>query len=177
MHLPIGPLIRVSSMILEYFGLIEGVNTNVTKLLHQAFNSAKANLEYALNTTGQNRIDYIKQARTEFNQAITVEENENKILALVGLAMCQHLLGDTDNAIITYDKISSVSLTKAEKNKFLVKKNAVIMGINIIRPFLVDGRVFGAPNPLPLDFSLSERIACLEALKKDALGRKTKILQ
>ena len=84
MSVPVGTMLQVASKIAEYFGLIEGVNTHVTKLLHQAFNSAKANLEYARYTTEQNQIDYIKQARIEFNQAVAVEENENKILALVG---------------------------------------------------------------------------------------------
>lgn len=46
MPVPIGPMIGAASKIAEYFGLIEGVNTKVTKLLHQAFNSAKANLEF-----------------------------------------------------------------------------------------------------------------------------------
>ena len=33
MPLPIGPMIGAASKIAEYFGLIEGVNTKVTKLL------------------------------------------------------------------------------------------------------------------------------------------------
>lgn len=177
MSVPVGSMVGVASKIAEYFGLIEGVDTKVTKLLHQAFNSAKANLEYARNATGKNQMDYIKQARVEFNQAVAVEENENKILALVGLAMCQHLLGDTDNAIATYNRISSVSLTRAEKNKFLMRKNAVIIGFNIIKPFF-GWRVLGYPQrPIPLDFSLSERIYCFDALKRDALDKKIKLLQ
>ena len=48
MSAPIGPMIGVASKIAGYFGLIEGVNTKITKLLHQAFISAKANLEYAM---------------------------------------------------------------------------------------------------------------------------------
>lgn len=46
----------------------------MTKILHQAFNSAKMNLEYALHASGQNQIEYIRQARIEFNQAVSVEE-------------------------------------------------------------------------------------------------------
>ena len=34
MPVPIEPMIGVASKIAEYFGLIEGVDTKVTKLLH-----------------------------------------------------------------------------------------------------------------------------------------------
>lgn len=172
MPVPIGPMIGAASKIADYFGLIEGVNTKVTKLLHQAFNSAKANLEYARNTTGQNQIDYIKQARVEFNQAIAVEENENKILALVGLAMCQYLLGETSNANVTFDRISSVSLTRAEKNRYLARKNAI--RIAFLLPYNV---IIGDPLRPILDFSLSERKACFEAYKKETLNKRNKFLQ
>lgn len=120
MSVPIGAMIGVSSKIAEYFGLIEGVNTLITRLLHQAFNSAKSNLEYARNARGQAQIDYIKQARIEFNQAVAVEENENKLLALVGLSMCQYLLGDEYNSRKTLNMINDVELTRAEKTKYFV---------------------------------------------------------
>ena len=122
MPAPIGTILGASTKIAEYFGLINGVDTKITKLLHQAFNSAKANLEFARNTSGQNQTDYIKQARIEFNQAVSVEENENKVLALVGLSMCQYMLGDKYNACCTLDKIKSVELTKAELLKYGAKE-------------------------------------------------------
>lgn len=118
MAVPIGTIIGASTKIVEYFGLIEGVNTLITRLLHQAFNSAKSNLEYTRNASGQDQIDYIKQARIEFNQAVAVEENENKLLGLVGLSMCQYLLGDSYNSRQTLNKVKSVELTRAEVAKY-----------------------------------------------------------
>ena len=162
MSAPIGPMIGAASKIAEYFGLIEGVNTNVTKLLHQAFNSAKANLEYARNTTGQNQIDYIKQARVEFNQAVTVEENENKILALVGLAMCQYLLGEISNANVTFDKINDVTLTRAEKAKYIAKNLSVVLALGgLLLPFN----------------SLEERVVHFELIKRNGLNKRLDLLQ
>lgn len=164
MSLPIGPMIGAASKIAEYFGLIEGVNTKVTKLLHQAFNSAKANLEYARNATGQNQIDYIKQARVEFNQAVAVEENENKILALVGLAMCQYLLGETSNANVTFDRISSVTLTRAEIVKYTASRvvpSIVTLGASLLLPFN----------------SLEERVAYFELIKRNGLNKRLNLLQ
>lgn len=163
MSVPIGPMIGAASKIAEYFGLIEGVNTKVTKLLHQAFNSAKANLEYARNTTGQNQIDYIKQARVEFNQAVAVEENENKILALVGLAMCQYLLGETSNANVTFDRISSVTLTRAEIAKYTAP---------MVNPIIF----LGARLLLPFN-SLEERVQHFELIKRNGLNKRLNLLQ
>lgn len=162
MPVPIGPMIGIASKIAEYFGLIEGVNTKVTKLLHQAFNSAKANLEYAKNVSGQNRIDYIKQARVEFNQAVAVEENENKILALVGLAMCQDLLGETSNAHATFDKINDVVLTNAEIAKYsaLYVPSIISLGARLLLPF----------------GSLEERVMCFNAMKVNSINKRHKLL-
>lgn len=163
MSVPIGPMIGAASKIAEYFGLIEGVNTKVTKLLHQAFNSAKSNLEYARNATGQNQIDYIKQARVEFNQAVAVEENENKILALTGLAMCQYLLGETSNANVTFDKIKDVVLTKAEIAKYSAMdvSNVFMPGVCLLLPFN----------------SLAERITYFSAMKAISINKRNKLLQ
>ena len=163
MPVPIGPMIGAASKIAEYFGLIEGVNTKVTKLLHQAFNSAKANLEYARNATGQNQIDYIKQARVEFNQAVAVEENENKILALTGLAMCQYLLGETFNANVTFDKIKDVVLTRAEVAKYSALNVASIITL-------------GARLLLPFN-SLEERILHFNEVMVNSINKRNKLLQ
>lgn len=163
MPVPIGHMIGAASKIAEYFGLIEGVNTKVTKLLHQAFNSAKANLEYARNATGQNQIDYIKQARVEFNQAVAVEENENKILALTGLAMCQYLLGETFNANVTFDKIKDVVLTRAEVVKYSALNVASIITL-------------GARLLLPFN-SLEERILHFNEVMVNSINKRNKLLQ
>ncbi len=71
--LPVGGFINITGKIAEYFGLVEGVSTQVTKLVHQAFKSANDNLEYAKMTSGQNQIDYIKRAKDCFIGAVVVE--------------------------------------------------------------------------------------------------------
>ena len=136
MTVPVGTIIGAGTKIAEYFGLIEGVDSKITKLLHQAFNSAVANLEAACNSFGQNQIDYIKQARIEFNQSVQVEDNENKILALVGLSMCQFLLGDVLNSKKSYNKINSVELSKAEIVKYTAADvSRFSLPLNLLLPF------------------------------------------
>lgn len=86
--------INLTKAIGEYLGFIEGSNTMLQKLVHQSFQSVKLNFEYAYNTNGTKQIEYLKIARSEFIRAVSVEENEAKISALLGLAMCQHWLND-----------------------------------------------------------------------------------
>lgn len=109
--------INLAQSIAGYMGLIESVGGDVKKLLHQSFKSALQNLEYAQTATGQNQLDYIRTARERFIDAISVEQNERLISAIVGLAMCQHLLGDDKNVQMTLDRINSVELTLSEKTK------------------------------------------------------------
>lgn len=109
--------INLAQSIAGYMGLIESVGGDVKKLLHQSLKSALQNLEYARSATGQNQLDYIRAARERFIDAISVEQNESLISAIVGLAMCQHLLGDDKNVKVTLDRINSVELTLSEKTK------------------------------------------------------------
>lgn len=122
MVVPVGAIINISGKIAEYFGLIEGVDTKVTKLLHQAFNSARLNLLSAQNATGQNQIDYIKEAKNKFMEAISVEENENKVLAFAGLAMCQLFLKDETNAQLNIQRIDDVQLTTSAEFGAVVRE-------------------------------------------------------
>ena len=113
--------VNLSSSIAGYLGLIDNVNSNVKKLLHQSFVSAVQNLNYATTASGINQMEYIRRARDLFIDAISVEENENLISSYVGLAMCQHLLGDFQNSSMTIERIKDVKLTLSEKSKAVSK--------------------------------------------------------
>lgn len=113
--------VNLSSSIAGYLGLIDSVNSSVKKLLHQSFVSAVQNLNYATTASGTNQMEYIRHARDLFIDAISVEENENLISSYVGLAMCQHLLGDFRNASMTIERIKDVKLTLSEKSKAVSK--------------------------------------------------------
>lgn len=160
---PITGIINGSAKIAEFFGLVEGVSTQVTKLVHQAFKSAKHNLENAQYASGQNQIDYIKRAKDCFIDAVAVEENENKILSLVGLSMCQYLLGDKINAERSLCRIKSVELTRAEITKYTAAQ-AVKFGLI---PFsqLASKFLTGELSP-----SLKERIERFEKARNDAIS-------
>lgn len=84
------------------------IRNDIQKLMHVYFASAYKNLDYALKAQGNNRKEYLVQARNRFIDASTIEKNENLILTYLGLSLCQNLLDDVENAKTTLKKISSV---------------------------------------------------------------------
>lgn len=121
----IGGLFMAGTKIAEYFGLIESVSSDVKKLLHKDFQSAITSLQYAMNAAdNEHKRVNLLDARKSFLEATSVEENENLVSALAGLAMCQQLLGDYRNAEITLSKINAVELTTAKKVQAVGKEFA-----------------------------------------------------
>ena len=160
--------INMATSIAAYFGLIESVGGNVQKLLHQAFKSAIQNLEYAQTASSDiNRLDYIKTAKERFIDAISVEENENLISSYVGLAMCQHLMGDIENRDITIQSINDVKLTLSEKTKAVSKTAFKIIGIGNIYSLY---KIVKGENPYTTDYA--NRLAKFENYKQLALATK-----
>ncbi|MCQ2076315.1 MAG: hypothetical protein MJZ20_04660 [Bacteroidaceae bacterium] len=104
--------------IASFIGLVESTDANISKLRHRDFNSAIENLKYAQSCqTLESAANYIETARVRFIDSLSLEENENKIDAFVGLAMCQHLQGNDNLALLTLKRIQTeVELTRSEKN-------------------------------------------------------------
>ena len=100
--------------IASYFELIDTVSSDVSKLLHQSFKSARMNLELAQTSDNlSQREEYVKEARNKFVEAIAVEKDENLVSAYAGLAMCQLFLGDEINMQLTLGKIGTLQLSRA----------------------------------------------------------------
>lgn len=154
--------LNLTKAIAAYFGLINSVDSNVQKLLHQAFKSAIQNLEYAESAVKQNKMEYIKTAKDRFIDAIAVEENENLISAYVGLAMCQFYLGDLYNAQITLQKVDTVQLTRSAKN------SAFWNGTNSKKNLLVKMSKWVQGS----DYEVEIRVRLFNEFKADALQAK-----
>ncbi len=112
----------VAKFVTEYFDLVDSTSKQVERLLHQSFTAAIEMLDSARYADGKNRETLIAEARVKFYEAIRVEQNENLMLALVGLSMCHALLGDIDNAKRYHNRIREVQLTTSEKVKDSAKK-------------------------------------------------------
>lgn len=98
----------ISESIMSYCSLIR---TDVQSLMNLYFKSAYENLNYALTASGENRNEYLRQAKNRFIDAITIEKNENLILSYLGLELCQGLINDQANSIKTLSRIKNVCCT------------------------------------------------------------------
>lgn len=122
-----------------YFGLIDSVNSDVKKLLHQEFNAAILALNYASTSKNEKQqIEYLNDARTSFLKAIAVEKKENLISSYVGLALCQYLMQDQTNARISLSKIKNVDLSDFEASKAVYSTLGSAM-IDAVSPQLYHG--------------------------------------
>lgn len=129
---------RLHLLLNIWFFLEESVSADVKKLLHQSFESAINNLKSACDSeTPEECKEYLKRARDKFNDAIPVEENENKVASYLGLAVCQYLLGGVANSKITMEKIKDVELSEREGRKYrtLDFGKSILGNLNPLRRF------------------------------------------
>lgn len=96
---------NLNESITDYIGLIR---QDILSMMHMYFKSAYENLDYAINASPGCKREYIIQARNRFIDACVIEKNENLILSYLGLSLCQKMLGDSDNSLISLNKIKSV---------------------------------------------------------------------
>ena len=109
---------NVARSVAAFTGLIDSSSAGIDKLIHQAFRSALMNLEMAKTASVREQgLEYVKEARSRFVDAVAVEKDESLVMAYAGLAMCQYLLGDRQNARLSLARISGVELSSAEKVK------------------------------------------------------------
>lgn len=101
-----GDINRSNQIIIDYVRL---VRSDIESLMHIYFRSALENLNYALTASDGNKKYYLLQARNRFIDALTVEINENLLLSHLGLALCQHLLGDEINCIKTLERVKNIN--------------------------------------------------------------------
>lgn len=101
-----------AKFVAEYLGVVASASANTTRLRHAPLNSAVAWLNNAKNCKDRETMkDYLNDARRGFMDAISLEEDENKIAAIVGLSMCQYMLGDKTNAKNNLQKVNDVTLS------------------------------------------------------------------
>lgn len=110
---------------------------------------------------------YIRQALVEFNNACSLESNENLISAHIGKAMCQHLLKDYRNRDLTMDNIKNIELTLSEKTKAVSKTALKFTGPGQL--YSIYKLLKGKPETLS---DYQERIQLFNEYKQLALATK-----
>lgn len=104
-----------AKFIAEYLGLIENTSANTAALRHEPLKSAISWFENANNCTKEPlMLNYLQDARRKFMEAVSLEEYENKITAILGLSFCQLMLGDRENAEKSIQGINNVNISQAE---------------------------------------------------------------
>lgn len=99
--------IKAAEAIASYFGIIESQSSKMNTLLQSDLNAARRYLSQAENTVDNH--DLINDARRSFTNAIPKERGLRKVEALLGLALCQHLLSQKENSLISLHEINQIN--------------------------------------------------------------------
>jgi hypothetical protein len=89
--------INLTKAIAEYFNLIESANKKMDKLLRAELETAIRCLKQAQLSNNES-IELLREARMCFNKAISLETDIRLTVAIYGLSMCHHFLGDETNS-------------------------------------------------------------------------------
>jgi hypothetical protein len=78
-------------------GEVESLDEKITRLLDADLNAGLQNLEQAGRADSLQRESLLQEARARFNLAVGEQSGFRQGVALLGLAVCHHLLGDRAN--------------------------------------------------------------------------------
>jgi hypothetical protein len=124
---------NVAKQIAGYLGLIETLNAKLDRLAGSEFEAAIRAMEQA-NRSEFERDTLFREARSRFNKAISLEENERLALSFVGLAFCHAKLGDDQNAREALRGVSGVEMKG--KGSSIAKGAAVALLIPGLGPMV-----------------------------------------
>lgn len=99
----------LSQQIAGYTGLIETINAKINRLASSELEAAIRSLEQAA-TSEFERDSLLRDARSRFNKAISLEDNERLALSYMGLALCHFQLGDNHNGREALQTIDSIKM-------------------------------------------------------------------
>ena len=118
-----GTIAILSKSLASFLGFMEESSKYTKMLVHAPLQSAKSCFEDAKRSTGdvQRFQHLLQEAEKNFRQAVALEENELKVVALLGLSLCQLLLNDKANASSNFRKIQEVDLSDSERRKAFAK--------------------------------------------------------
>ena len=87
-----------SKSIAQFFGLVDDMEeTQIQRLLECELRAGLDTLKQARISSSEQQY-LLREARSNLNKAVHLEKGLNKVIALLGLALCHHLLGDQNNS-------------------------------------------------------------------------------
>jgi tetratricopeptide (TPR) repeat protein len=87
----------IAKSIAEYFELIDSANAKIDRLAKSELDAGLRALRQSQNSIGQ-RESLLKDSRSHFNKAISLEKNSRKTIAILGNSICHYHLKDYTNS-------------------------------------------------------------------------------
>ncbi len=100
---------NIAKQLAGYLGIIETMDAKLDRLAGAEFEAAICSLEQAA-TSQTERDSLLREARSRFNKAISLENNERLALSYIGLALCHFQLGDDYNGREALRAISNIEM-------------------------------------------------------------------
>lgn len=96
--------IGTAQSVAAMLGVIDSLEAKVDRLLRSELNAGFRNLDQACSAEVE-RESLLREARSCFNKAVSLESGFPRGLALLGSAVCHHLLGDAINSRRCLDEL------------------------------------------------------------------------
>lgn len=111
---------------------------------------------------------FLFAAEKNFNKAIDEEQNENKVVAILGQSICILLLGNAERARVNLNKIHEVSLSLG--GKVIATGCAIVIYFrNMFNPIMID--------PAPINEPFPPIVKCIKAYKKELEKKKSEAIE
>jgi hypothetical protein len=121
--------VNLAKEVAGYLGLIETLKAKIDRLAGSEFDAGIRSLNQAVNSTSE-RLTLLREARSRFNKAASLEDNERLALCYLGLALCHKNLGDEANFLDALNSIARIELTgKAKAVAGSVAEDMVMGGL------------------------------------------------
>lgn len=114
--------VELSAKVLELTEIIESkLDVNLNKLMNSELDAGIRALQQAV-TSEKEQVYLLREARSNFNKAISLEKNERLVSAYLGLATCHYDLGDRINCIKALRSIYNIEFNLSlDKTELLVE--------------------------------------------------------
>jgi hypothetical protein len=105
----------LANSIAAFIGITESIDKKVDRLIHSEYDSGISFLIQAKNSVTEQQT-LLREARSSFSKAITLENDQRLLLSYLGLAMCHQLLHDDANCKLALEN-GIHTITSCEKKQ------------------------------------------------------------
>ena len=130
----------VAKSVAEFAGILDSIEAKVDRLVQSELNAGLRTLEQAGRATAEQG-SLLREARACFNRAVSLEMGYRRVVALLGLSLCHHWLGDEPNCTRVLEEILEISPVTTLKLIGAEGRRQVREAIRNSNPFTVSKRM------------------------------------